>query len=47
MGDHPRVSGAGVDVPSPIETAKAFAELILKSVGWRIFHVIFVSYPVL
>lgn len=47
VGDHPRVSRAGVDVPSPIETAKAFTKLILKSVGWWIFHVIFVSYPVL
>ena len=24
VGDHPRVSRAGVDVPSPMETAKAF-----------------------
>lgn len=47
VGDHPRVSRAEVDVPSPIETAKAFTELILKCVGWRIFHVISVSYPVL
>jgi len=46
VGNHPRVSKAGMDVPSPVKTMQSFTGESLKSVGWRLSHVKFVSYPV-